>query len=62
MITIKEKCQHSKLKIETLHFDPNLKYNYKNDKVLNIFYAMVLYLMEVKCINFLKQIFKPRSF
>lgn len=38
MITIKEKLKNSKLKIETLHFNPNLKYNDKNDKALNIFY------------------------
>lgn len=54
MITIKEESQHSKLKIETLHFDPNLKYNYKNDIVLNIFYANDTLFNENKMHKFFK--------
>lgn len=54
MITIKEKSQHSKLKIETLHFNPNLKYNYKNDLVLNIFYANDTLFKESKIHKFFK--------
>lgn len=54
MIIIKEKLENSKLKIETLHFNPNLKYNDKNDKTLNIFYLNDSLFKESKTNKFLK--------
>lgn len=54
MITIKEKLENSKLKIETLHFNPNLKYNDKNDKALNIFYLNDSLFKESKIHKFFK--------
>lgn len=54
MITIKEKFQNSKLKIATSHFDQNLKYNDKTDKILNIFYANDTLFNESKIYKFFK--------